>query len=136
MKSYGFFWEITFLRRYGEYLSYQHACILSCFHHVQLFVTPWTLAHQAPLSMGILQARILEWVAMPSSRGSSWPRDPTHIPCASPALASRFFTAEPLEKPLRDCNCILMLCFFLFSFWLCDSSLFTLIWIAETKNYQ
>ena len=28
---------------------------------------------------GILQARILEWVVMPSSRGSSWPRDQTHI---------------------------------------------------------
>ena len=28
---------------------------------------------------GILQARILEWVAMPSSRGSSWPRDWTHV---------------------------------------------------------
>ena len=27
------------------------------------FVTPWTVACQAPLSMGILQARILEWVA-------------------------------------------------------------------------
>ena len=36
---------------------------------------PWTAAHQAPLSMGILQARILEWVAIPSSRGSSRPRD-------------------------------------------------------------
>jgi len=32
-------------------------------------VTPWTVARQAPLSVGILQARILEWVA--SSRGSS-----------------------------------------------------------------
>ena len=28
---------------------------------------------------GIRQARILEWVSMPSSRGSSWPRDQTHI---------------------------------------------------------
>ena len=28
---------------------------------------------------GILQARILEWVAMPSSRGPSWPRDRTHV---------------------------------------------------------
>ena len=28
---------------------------------------------------GILQAWILEWVAMPSSRGSSWPRDRTHV---------------------------------------------------------
>ena len=28
---------------------------------------------------GILQATVLEWVAMPSSRGSSWPRDRTHV---------------------------------------------------------
>ena len=28
------------------------ACMLSCFSRVQLFVTPWTVAHQAPLSMG------------------------------------------------------------------------------------
>ena len=34
-----------------------------------------TIAHQALLSMGILLARILEWVAMPSSRGSSQARD-------------------------------------------------------------
>ena len=37
--------------------------------------TLWTVARQAPLSMGILQARTLEWVAMSSSRGSCWPRD-------------------------------------------------------------
>ena len=30
--------------------------------------TPWTVARQAPLFMGILQARTLEWVALPSSR--------------------------------------------------------------------
>ena len=40
-------------------------------NHVQLFVTPWTVARQALLSMGILQARLLEWVAMSSSRGCS-----------------------------------------------------------------
>ena len=34
---------------------------------VGLFATPLTVAHQAPLSMETLQARILEWVAMPSS---------------------------------------------------------------------
>ena len=51
-----------------------HICVLS---HIQLFVTSWTIACQAPLSMGILQARILEWVAMPSSRGSPHPRDQT-----------------------------------------------------------
>ena len=43
----------------------------------ELFAILWTVARQAPLSMGILQVRILEWVAMPSSRGSSQPRDQT-----------------------------------------------------------
>ena len=44
-------------------------CMLSHFSHVQLFVTLWTVTCQPPLSTGlILQARILEWVAMPSSR--------------------------------------------------------------------
>ena len=37
---------------------------------VQLFVTPWTAAHQAPLSLRILQARIVEWVTVPSSKGT------------------------------------------------------------------
>ena len=37
---------------------------------------------------GILQARILEWVAFPFSRGSSQPRDGTQVSC----IAGRFFT--------------------------------------------
>ena len=53
------------------------------------FVTPWIVAHQAPLSMGILKARILEWIAMPSSRGSSQPRDWTQVSC----ITGRFFTS-------------------------------------------
>ena len=46
----------------------------------------------------ILQARILEWVAVPSSRESSWPKDRTHIAYVS-LTAGRFFTAELLGKP-------------------------------------
>ena len=42
-------------------------------------VTLWTVAHQASLYMGILQARVLDWVAMPRSRGSSGPRDQTRV---------------------------------------------------------
>ena len=41
---------------------------------------------------GILQARILEWVAISSSRGSCQARDLTHVSSASPALAGVFFT--------------------------------------------
>ena len=50
--------------------------------------TPWTGVCQAPLSMGILQARILEWVAMPSSRGSFQPRNWTQVS----RIAGGFFT--------------------------------------------
>ena len=131
-----------------------HACMLRCFSHVQLLVTLWTVARQAPLSMGfsrqeywsglpcpppghlptqrsnshllcllhwqagslplvppgsevlvaqlcpalcnpmdytvhgILQARILEWVVFPFSRGSSQPGDQTQV-----FIAVRLFTS-------------------------------------------
>ena len=54
------------------------------------FMTPWTVACQAPLSMGFSQARILEWVAIPFpfSRGSSQLRDQTWVSC----IIGRFFT--------------------------------------------
>ena len=44
---------------------------------------------------GILQARILQWVAFPFSRGSSQPRDPTQVS----HIAGGFFTSEPPGKP-------------------------------------
>ena len=47
---------------------------------------------------GILQARILEWVAMPFSKGSSWPRDRTWVSFVS-CIAGEFFTTEPPGKP-------------------------------------
>ena len=47
--------------------------------HVRLFETPWTIAWQSPLVHGIFQARILEWVAIPFCKGSSWPRDRTWV---------------------------------------------------------
>ena len=49
---------------------------------------------------GILQARILEWVAVPSSRGSSLPRDQTHISYMSPAFAGKFFTTSATWEAL------------------------------------
>ena len=51
-------------------------------------LTPRTVACQFPLSLGTLQAGILEWVAMASSRGSSQPRDQTQVS----HIAGRFFT--------------------------------------------
>ena len=45
-------------------------CVLSCFSHVRLFATPWTVAHQTPLIHGVIPARILEWVPFSSTRSS------------------------------------------------------------------
>ena len=42
-------------------------------------LTPWTAAHQALLAHEILQARMLEWVAIPFSKGSSGPRGQTRV---------------------------------------------------------
>ena len=50
--------------------------MLSC---VPVFVTPWTVSLQAPLSKGFSRQGILEWVAISSFRGSSQPRDQTHV---------------------------------------------------------
>ena len=56
-----------------------YICAAAAAKSLQLYLTPWTVAHQTPLSMGISQARILEWVARSSSRGSSPPRDRTQV---------------------------------------------------------
>ena len=50
-----------------------------------------------PLSMGIPQARILKWVTMPSSRGSSQPRDWTQVSC----MQVDSLPTEPPGKPIK-----------------------------------
>ena len=50
------------------------------FSRVQLFVTPWTVAYQAPLSVGFSQKE-LEGVAISFSRESSQLRDQTYVSC-------------------------------------------------------
>ena len=63
-------------------------CGTELLSHIRPFVTPWAAARQAPLSMRILQASILEWVSMPSSRGSSQLRNRTQVS----HIAGGFFT--------------------------------------------
>ena len=64
-----------------------HSCLTLC--------DPMDCSLQATLSMGTLQARILEWVVMPSSRGSSQPRDQTQVS----HIAGGFFTIWPPGEP-------------------------------------
>ena len=77
-------------------------CVLS---RVQLFATPWTIAHQASLSMGF--SRQEYWCRVPFSPSGDLP-DPGIEPrsLAAPALAGGFFfflATEPPGKPLHAC---------------------------------
>ena len=63
--------------------------------HALLFVTPWTVALPGSSVHGVLQARLLEWVAISSFSGSL----DLSIDPVSPAWAVGFFTAEPAGKP-------------------------------------
>ena len=69
--------------------------MLSHFNSVRLFANLWTVAHQAPLSIGILQARILEWVACPPPGDLPNPG----IEPRSPALWADSLLSEPPGKP-------------------------------------
>ena len=88
-------WKEQDVRLYAWYVKHQPHCLL----HAQLLQSRLTLCNPMGCSppgssvQGILQARILEWVAMCSSRGSSWPgREPTSF--MPPALAGGFFTTH------------------------------------------
>ena len=76
-------------------------CAQSC-GHVQLFATPQTVAPQALLSVGIPQPRILEWVAMTSSRGSSQPG----IEPRSPSLQVDSLCLSHQGSMSRSDNCV------------------------------
>ena len=56
--------------------------LLSCFSRDRLCATLWSATCRL-LCPRDFQARILEWVAMPSSRGPSWPRDRTWVSCSA-----------------------------------------------------
>ena len=71
---------------------------------------PWTAAHQAgPSVHGILQARILEWVAFSYFRGSSRPSNWTHVSHVS-CIARGFFFMKPLGKPFMSCQRAFLVC--------------------------
>ena len=80
--------------------------MLSLYSCVQLFATLWTIACQDPSVYGILQARILEWVAISFSKESSHTRERTCVSCVS-FFAGPFFThrvgTTTTTKSLQSC---------------------------------
>ena len=76
-------------------LCFVHVCaqLLNC---VRLFATPWTVAYQAPPSMGFLRQEYGSGLPFPSPGDLPDPG----IEQASPALAGGLFTSKPTGKPL------------------------------------
>ena len=72
---------------YFFFLSRNSCSVLSCSVYLILFY-PMDCSSLGSFAHGILQARILEWVAIPFSRGSSQTSDWTQVSC----IAGRFFT--------------------------------------------
>ena len=73
---------------------YAHTCVLS---HVRLFVTPWTLAREAPLFLEF--SRQEYWKGLPFPPPEDLPD--ARIKPRSPALAGGFFTTGPPGKPMH-----------------------------------
>ena len=61
-------------------LSVRSSVLSTVLCSIQLFATPWTIAHQSPLPIGFSRQEYwMEWVAISYSKGSSQPRDQTYF---------------------------------------------------------
>ena len=87
------------LKDFLKSLMAMHTWMLSHFSHVHLFSTLWTIARQAPLSMGFSWQKILEGVVVPFSRISSDPGIKSESP-KSPALTGKVFTTSATWEAL------------------------------------
>ena len=92
-------WEAKITPRVLQSFTFiLHACVVNCLCVVWLFETPWTIAHQAPLSMGFTRQEY--WSGLPFPSSGDLPNAGIKCkPPMSPALAGRFFTTEQPGKP-------------------------------------
>ena len=86
--SYLLGWFCIFIRHWKVKVKVAQLCPTLC--------DPMDCSHPGFSVYGILQARILEWVAVPFSRGSALPRDWTGVSC----IAGRFFTSWATREAL------------------------------------
>ena len=91
LKDIWIFWKV-----------YAYTWVLSCFSHVQLFATLWTVVQQAPLSMGFSMQEYWSGLPFPSSGYFSNPG----IEAGSPALQADSLPSEPPEKSIITVNVV------------------------------
>ena len=84
-------------------MAHMHVYVLNCFSCVQFFATSWTVARQAPLSMGFSKQEY--WSELPCPPPGNL-QNPGIKPSSlvSPALAGGFFPTVPPGKPLNSAS--------------------------------
>ena len=88
------------MHKYTSLILRKVDCVCSVTRSCSTLCDPKNCSPPRSSVYGILQARILEWVAISFSRLSSQSRDQTRVSCVS-CIARGFFTTEPLGKPLE-----------------------------------
>ena len=89
---------LNFRHLANSYWSLKYLCVCVSMHaHMSDYGDPMDCSLPGSSVRGILQPKILEWLAVSFSRGSSQPRDQTHV-SLSPALAGGFFTSSATEE--------------------------------------
>ena len=85
---------------------------------------------------GILQARILEWVAIPFPKGSSWPREWTWVSCTAGRFPITWATREAptVEQPRR--NHLEIKFFRSCHSWYLLFSVISPLWLSSTKSWE
>ena len=78
-------------------LGFQRPALVHCAQSCPTLCDPTDCSLPGSSVHGVFLARIREWVAMPSSKGSSWPRDQTQVSC----IAGRFFTIWATRRNKR-----------------------------------
>ena len=80
-------------------------CVAHVLSHFWLSVTPWTVARQAPLSMGFPRQEYWSVLSFSTPGEPSQTRDQIHVSLVSPALEVDSLPLEPLGKPQVICCC-------------------------------
>ena len=111
----------------GSLMRYVVVWLLS---HVWLFATPWTIVHQAPPSMEFSRQEYRSgWVTISFSRGSSRPRNWTHISCIGRRILYHSAIWEALVRLRRDLKgCLLKMTFYFMWLMTPSSEMIKLLW--------
>ena len=83
---------------WANHLTFLDLTVIQLLNHIWLFCNPMDYSLPGFSVYGIFQARILEWDAIPFSRGSSWPRDQTQLSCLGRWILYHWATREALNS--------------------------------------